>query len=321
MAVYTDINKSDLENIFANYDIGKPIEILPISNGINNSNYKVITSNGNYLLTIIEDGSISSSDINFITNLITELSKADIPTPKPVLNKEGCQVIEFAGKPLIITSFLEGGHIRNVKEFTATDKIGDILAKIHLASANIDMNRKNPMAITDMISNIDKYLEQANNFKQNCKKDIIKTANNILENWPEDLPMGIIHADLFPDNILFNPDKTKITGVLDFYLSGRDFFAYDLAICINAWCFSCDNSNIKKAKLMLDAYQKHRHLQKAEIDNFQILMQAASLRFLLSRMYEWFNKPKDALVTPHNPQEYIDKLEYHKQHNIIGELI
>ncbi len=320
MAVYTEIDKYYLDDLLKNYDIGKCECLHPISDGISNSNYKLSTNKNEYLLTIIEDKNTDDEDIKFVVDILQKLKEQKIPTPAPIIDKSDSIIHKYKNKPLIITEFLQGQHIKNSQDFDATDIVGELIAKIHITTDSIKYIRKNPRPITNLIANIDKYTNYADKFQTGWGGKIINIAQNIISNWQDNLPSGIIHADLFPDNILFNNNKKQISGVIDFYMAGHDIFAYDLAICINAWCFAGNEIDIAKTKKMLDAYQKIRPLTNAEKVIFQTIMQAAAIRFLLSRLYEWFNLPKDALVTPHNPQEYMDKLDYHIKNNIIEQI-
>lgn len=313
MAVYTHISDTDLENMLSGYTIGTAQSCEAIATGINNSNYALKTDQGRYILTIVEDFSPGQEALPYITALMKHLHGHGVPCPRVLPDRNGKFIQMRQGKPALILSFLKG---REASPITAEHcaALGHMLAKMHKASQSFTQKRNNPWSVPKLLQDKTNHLQHAAEFDAALPAILEQHFENLSQNWPTDLPQGGIHADLFPDNALF--DGTTLTGIIDFYLSAQDILAYDLAICINAWCFDAAVLNVEKATALITAYQKEHALTKNEITQLQILHQGAALRFLLSRLAEWINRPKDALVTPHNPQDYIDRLHYHTTHDI-----
>ena len=312
MAVYTKLSKEDIIFILSDYQIGNLIEFQGIQDGIENTNYFIKTKKGKFILTIFENR-VNSQDIPFFINLMKFLNQNNFISPEPLENKEGKILNKFKIKKFILVNFLEG---KPKVKITPNDcyLIGDLIGNLQNKSRYCDLIRKNSLS-----------LEDCKKIFQDCKNSISEKEINILrdglydliedslkdclEKWPTHLPKGIIHGDLFPDNVFFL--NNKVSGVIDFYFSCVDIKIYEIAIVINAWCFDQHNTlNIEKVKNLIKGFTLHNNLTKDEIFSLNILAKGASLRFLITRLFDWYNTPKNSYVKRKDPQEYIDKLLY-----------
>ena len=308
MAVYTHVNKEELILFLKGYQLGQLKSFEEISEGVENTNYKLITEKGAYILTLYEDR-VKKEDIPFFLDFMFHLSSNKINCPLPIRNKESKLISELNSKPASILSFLNGTSSKKIT-VEQTFEVGSVLAKIHLTGKKINIKRKNPMSINNFEELIINSAETANTISSDLNIDISNEFNRIKKNWPKDLPSGIIHADLFPDNVLF--EKNNISGVIDFCFSCIDFFSYDLGICINAWCFTEEGFDLSLSENLLKGYQSIRKLEVSEIENLPILCSASSLRFLLTRLNDWKSEKKNAVVTPKNPKDFIKILKFNK---------
>lgn len=309
MAVYTDVSDEELAAFIATYDIGGLLSFKGIAEGVENSNYLLRTEAGNFILTLYEKR-VNPDDLPFFLNLKKHLSKNGISCPLPVANREGELLGELAGRPAAIVTFLEGMWVRRPKVQHCSE-LGAGMAAMHLAGSDFGMSRANSLSVQNWRPLYEQSGERSDTvFPGLC--DLIETELSFLENnWPVALPSGVIHADLFPDNVFYLNDK--LSGLIDFYFACNDAFAYDLAICLNAWCFEIDGSfNVTKARALLNGYQGVRPLSQQEFDALPILARGSALRFMLTRIYDWLSVPEGALVTPKDPIEYLKKLRFHQ---------
>ena len=307
MAVYTHVSSEDLNLFLKDYEIGKLIEYVGISEGVENTNYKLKTEKGSFILTIYEDR-VEKKDIPFFLEYMFFLSSNGIKCPLPLRNNNNL-FSEIVGKPASILTFLDGASTLSVTEKQAY-QLGLILGKIHNISTSLEIKRKNPMGLESFLQLIKNSTTTAETFSKYLIKDMLEEYNRVKSNWPKDLPKGIIHADLFPDNILFH--EGQISGVIDFSFSCNDFLSYDLSICINAWCFKDGEFDISLSRNLLKGYQKERKLSNEEIEKLPILCSGSALRFLLTRLVDWRVSNESAMVTPKNPNEFIKILDFHK---------
>ena len=314
MAVYTHISLEDINLFINDYEIGKLIEYEGISEGVENTNYKLKTEKGSFILTIYEDR-VEKKDIPFFLEYMFYLSSNGIKCPLPLKNKNKL-FSEILDKPASILTFLDGSSTPSVTEKQAY-QLGLILGKMHNISTSLEINRKNPIGLRSFSKLIENSITNAEKFSKDLSKNIYEEYDRICSNWPKDLPSGIIHADLFPDNILFHDDQ--ISGVIDFSFSCNDFLSYDLSICINAWCFRDGEFDILLSRNLLNGYQKERKLRNDEIEKLPILCSGSALRFLLTRLIDWKVSDEKVLVTPKNPNEFIKILNFHKEINDPGE--
>ena len=309
MAVYTKVSKKDLEELLAGYDVGKLEKFTAIAAGIQNSNYFIDTTKAKYVLTIYED-SVNDDDLPFFLGVMDHFAKHDVPCPLPIQNKGGEPLSKIKGKLCAIVSFVQG-HEDDVFTDAHIIAVGKNLAKMHLAGHDFTMQRENDLSVGGWFDLFSKVKSRADEFELGIAEEIDETLHMLKDKWPKDLPKGAIHSDLFPDNVLFNDDAT-IAGIIDFYFACSDFYMYDFAVCLNAWCFDEDYKfNKKKAKLLFDSYNAVRKVSDAEYDALPILASGAAMRFFLTRIYDWLNRVEGVMLTPKAPLEYLQKLRFH----------
>jgi len=310
MAVYTDVAADELAEFLSLYDIGELLSYKGIAEGVENSNFLLHTSAGSFILTLYEKR-VAKGDLPFFIGLMTHLASHGINCPQPVTNRQGEALGMLAGRPAAIITFLEGIWPRKPNATHCTG-VGAVLAKMHLAGGDFSMARANALSVAGWRPLFDAAAARADEL-QHGLRDFIAAELDYLEGgvWPRDLPQGVIHADLFPDNVFFLGEK--LSGVIDFTFACHDMLAYDVAICLNAWCFESDHSfNVTKARAFLGAYARERRLSEAEQDALPLLARGAAIRFLLTRLVDWLNVPPGALVRPKDPLEYVRKLRFHQ---------
>jgi len=309
MAVYTEVSDEEVIDFVAAYDIGDVVALKGIAEGVENSNFLLQTTQGSYILTLYEKR-VRAEDLPFFLSLMSHLQSKGIPCPLPLATSDGEQLRSLCGRPACLTTFLEGMWPRKIKPFHLSE-LGAALGRFHLEGADFDMVRANNLSISGWRPLFELSRERAHEVRGDLC-DILQQELDFLEaNWPADLPFGVCHADLFPDNVFFIGDK--LSGLIDFYFACNDFYAYDLGICLNAWCFEKDSSfNTTKARNLLTAYSKVRPLTQEELDALPILARGSAVRFLLTRLYDWLHGPKDALVRPKDPVEYLNILRFHQ---------
>lgn len=315
MAVYTEVSDEDVIDFAADYGIGAVVALKGIAEGVENSNYLLQTSEGSYILTLYEKR-VHAEDLPFFLSLMGYLQSKGIPCPQPLTTRYGDQLRTLCGRPACLTSFLEGMWPRKIKPFHLTE-LGSALGRLHLAGADFDMHRANNLSIGGWRPLFEQSKERAHEVHPELT-GILQTELDFLEsNWPRNLPYGVCHADLFPDNVFFIGNS--LSGLIDFYFACNDFYAYDLGICLNAWCFEKDSSfNSTKARNLLTAYSKTKPLTQDELDALPVLARGSAVRFLLTRLYDWLHGPKDALVRPKDPLEYLSILRFHQGVNSVA---
>ena len=310
MAVYTKINKKDISHINKNFEIEKIIDFKGIKQGIENTNYLLKSKNKKFILTIFEKR-VSQKEIPFFMKLMDQLNRSKINCPKPQKNKKGSYLIKIKKKTACIVSFLNGKDKKIVNLKNCYD-IGKMIAKMHLTTKKINLSRKNSMNIKYLKPLLNKIKFKSNKFT-NIEKFIKLNFNDIKMKWPKKLPSGIIHGDLFIDNIFFK--KNKLSGMIDFYFAANDFFMYEIAICINALCFEKKKSkfliNKIKVKNLIKGYEKIRKISIKEKKSLNILCRGAAIRYFMTRLYDYSNTPKTALIKIKDPREYYQKLVIH----------
>tara|TARA_B100000686_G_scaffold219782_1_gene226870 strand:+ start:1202 stop:2173 length:972 start_codon:yes stop_codon:yes gene_type:complete len=321
MAVYTKINSKELRHIQKKFNFGKIISIVGIKKGIENTNYLINTKKNKYILTIFEKR-VKKKDLPFFMDLMFGLSKLKIKCPEPIKDKKGKYLFKIKKKSACLVSFLKG---KDKKELNYSDCIivGRNIAKLHIASKKLKLFRNNSLSLNSwkpLLNKIDNRINKlSTNLKSLMKKDLIYIKNN----WPKKLPSGIIHCDLFIDNIFFH--NNRFYGFIDFYFSSHDYLAYELATCINALCFIKKNNTFvldrKKSSKLLSGYQSVRKLTLSEKKSFNILCRGSALRYLLTRSYDYLNTPKNALINIKDPREYLQKLNFHRNFNSFNEYI
>ena len=312
MAVYTKLNQSKVEEILSNYNLGKLDTFKGIEEGIENTNYFLSANKKKFILTIYEKR-VQSEDLPFFSDLMSFLNKASFKCPAPILNNDNSTITNFDGKKLMIVSFLEGKSKSNLSPNNCK-AIGIEIAKMHELTKNFKIKRQNNLSVNSWRNLFNSVKDQCSKLNEDLPKLIEENLLSVEKNWPKDLPKGIIHADLFNDNIFFNKDK--FSGIIDFYFSCEDFFAFEIAICFNALCFDGIKENLSfnvtKAKNFIEGYSSVRKLSNIEKQSIKVLSQGAALRFLLTRVFDALNTVEGAIVKVKDPIEYLKRLEFHK---------
>jgi homoserine kinase type II len=309
MAVYTDVSADDLTRFLSVYDIGELLFYKGIAEGVENSNFLVHTSAGNFILTLYEKR-VAEDDLPFFLGLMEHLAERGITCPQPVKNRQGGVLGKIAGRPAAIVSFLDGLWIRRPSP-SHCSAVGEALARLHLAGADFKPKRANALSIESWRPLYEHATVRGDSVRQGLCSEIEMELDALEKSWPHRLPQGVIHADLFPDNVFFLGNK--LSGLIDFYFACTDTLAYDVAVCLNAWCFESDHSfNVTKGRSLLNAYGKVRALSEAELKALPVLARGAAMRFLLTRLVDWLAVPDGALVRPKDPLEYYRKLRFHQ---------
>ncbi len=309
MAVYTEITDEEVARFAADYDIGQVVACKGIAEGIENTNYLLVTDAGTFILTLYEKR-VKVEDLPFFLGLMEHLAQRGIPCPTPVHGRDGQTLRRLAGRSAVIVTFLKGMWPRR-PTLAHCAALGEAMARMHVAAADFPMTRPNDLSVAGWRPLFAAATASGDDVAADLVTELDEELTALEREWPVSLPSGVIHADLFPDNVFFDGDR--LSGIIDFYFACSDFFAYDLAVCLNAWCFESDGSlNTTKARRLVNAYGEVRALSDDELDALPILARGAAMRFLLTRLYDWLNTPSDALVTPKNPMEYIRKMRFHR---------
>jgi homoserine kinase type II len=311
MAVYTEVSDDELRDFMAAYDLGNLLSCKGIAEGVENSNFLIVTDYSPFILTLYEKR-VHEEDLPYFLGLMEHIADKGFTCPTPVRTREGEALRRLAGRPAAIVTFLTGMWPRRISQEHCT-ALGQALARFHAAGTDFPMTRPNALSIGDwgpLFAKIDE--EEADDVQHGLAAEIAAELAFLKANWPTDLPRGTIHADLFPDNVFF--ENNTLTGFIDFYFACTDWLAYDIAICLNAWCFEPDGSFVPvRGRALLQAYQSVRKLTDAELAALPILARGAALRFLLTRLYDWINHPPGAMVRKKDPLEYRRRLSFHQR--------
>ena len=311
MAVYTKLSESDLKEFFLNYNLGKLLNYKEIKEGIENTNYFIQMESGKFILTLYEKR-VEEKDLPFFIGLMKNLFDKNFPSPNPIINKNGNYITEIKNKKAAVISFLIG---KTKKKFNPNEcyQVGLYTARLHFITKNLSGKRENKLSVNSWREIYNKVKNDCSKIHKNLPKIIEKNLAEIEDNWPKNIPSGIIHADLFPDNIFFN--NNKLSGIIDYYFSCHDFYAFEIAICLNALCFEGQNQNLSfnvtKAKNFINGYSSVRKLTDQEKKSLKVLCQGAAIRFLLTRVFDYLNLIDGALVKIKDPIEYLKRLEFH----------
>jgi homoserine kinase type II len=309
MAVYTEIGDDELRAFVTAYDIGEVLSCKGIAEGVENSNYLLGTERGAFILTLYEKR-VAPVDLPFFIALMDHLAHQGVACPTPVRATDGEALRTLCGRPAAIVTFLNGMWPRRVEPFHCAG-VGAALARLHGAGASFPMSRPNDLSIPGWHRLYVACAARADELQAGLSAEIGAELDDLEAAWPSGLPSGVIHADLFPDNVFFR--DRDLSGLIDFYFACTDAFAYDLAICLNAWCFEPDGSfNVTKARLLVGHYRGERELAAPEIAALPLLARGSALRFLLTRLYDWLHHPEGAFVRPKDPLEYLRKLRFHR---------
>ena len=312
MAVYTEVTDDALRAFLAEYDLGELVAFRGIAEGVENSNYNLRTSGGDFILTLYEKR-VDPADLPYFLGLMEHLAARGVSCPRPVHGRDGSALRLLAGRHAAITTFLPGVWPRRIRQAHCAP-VGAALAALHLAGADYRTERRNALGPEGWTPLLERALADggaaAEALSPGLGQELRAALARILEAWPRDLPRGQIHADLFPDNVFFLGEE--VSGLIDFYFAATDLYAYDVAVCLNAWCFEPDMSlNVTKARAMLRAYAARRGLSAAELAALPVLAQGAAIRFALTRLYDWVHTPPGALVTRKDPRDYVRRLRFH----------
>ena len=309
MAVYTDVSEPQLADFIGAYDIGELLSYKRIAEGVENSNFLLRTTAGTYILTLYEKR-VNRSDLPFFVGLMEHLAERGLSCPLPVHTRAGESLGELSGRPAAIFTFLEGMWTRRPAPQHCR-AVGEALAGMHGKAADFPLHRRNGLAVADWRPLFESCGDRVDGIEAGLAAEIGAELDFVEANWPADLPKGVIHADLFPDNVFFL--SGELSGLIDFYFACNDLLAYDLAIAVCAWCFEQDGSfNITKGRALIGGYASVRPLSAAELAALPVLCRGAALRFLLTRLYDWLTVPDDSFVTKKDPMEYLGKLRFHR---------
>ncbi|HWA92022.1 MAG TPA: homoserine kinase [Rhizomicrobium sp.] len=307
MAVYTDVSFEELEAFLADYDVGHAATFKGIAEGVENSNFFLRTASASFVLTLYEKR-VRENDLPFFLGLMEHLSSRGIACPLPVRRKDGALWGTLNGRAAALLTFLDGVSLRSPQpEHCAA--AGAALAALHEAGADFALYRPNALSVDGWRDLAAALIPQADTVEPGLGTLIEKTLEQL--HWPHPLPSGVIHADLFPDNVLFLGGR--VSGLIDFYFACNDALAYDLAVQLNAWCFHGDGSyDFTRGRSLIAAYRKHRELSEAEIAALPMLAQGAALRFLLTRLHDLLHHDPNALVRPKDPRDFAKRLRFHR---------
>jgi homoserine kinase type II len=308
MAVYTDIGFDELGAVLAAYDVGAPRSFKGIAEGVENSNYLLHTDRGTYILTLYEKR-VSAEDLPFFLGLLEHLAGKGIACPRPVRTRAGAQATVLKDRPAALLTFLDGLSLSDPRPGDCA-AAGAALAALHRAGADFPRHRENSLSLSGWRSLAKAVGARADGVEDGLSALIESNLAALENSWPGDLRAGIIHADLFPDNVLFIDGK--VSGLIDFYFACNDSYAYDLAVMINAWCFETDGRFSRaRSQRLIAAYAEERALSTQEIAALPILARGAALRFLLTRLQDWLDHDARALVRPKDPREFAHRLRFH----------
>jgi homoserine kinase type II len=316
LAVYTDISEDDLKSFLGQYDVGELTSYKGIAEGVENTNFLLHTTKDPLILTLYEKR-VEKSDLPFFLGLKQHLFAKGLSCPLPLPRKDGELLGELSDRPAALISFLEGMWLRK-PEARHCREVGKALAAMHLAGEGFELKRPNALSVEGWKVLWEKSEARADEVEKGLQQEIRTDLDFLAANWPKDLPAGVIHADLFQDNVFFLGDE--LSGLIDFYFACNDLLAYDVSICLNAWCFEKDGAyNVTKGKALLEGYQSVRPMSQAELDALPLLARGSALRFFLTRLYDWLTTPEGALVVKKDPLEYLRKLRFHRTISHVAE--
>ena len=304
MAVFTRVTESEFTAWLGNYSLGSLLELQGIASGIENTNYFVTTSNGRFVLTLFEK--LNAQELPFYLNLMAHLARHGIPCPSPVANRDNQYLGELNGKPACIVSRLAG---KSLIQPTAANcaAVGEMLGEMHVAGMGFDEKIQNPRDAIWRASTANQVMS----FLSAQDASLLQTEVEYHQQHTlADLPRGVVHADLFRDNVLF--DGERVGGLIDFYFACNDSLLYDVAITVNDWCMGeAGKLDEVRSRALLDAYHAVRPFNANEIDKWPVALRVAALRFWISRLFD-LHKPRDGeLVNAHNPDQFKHILQQH----------
>jgi homoserine kinase type II len=310
MAVYTEVTDDDVAAFLQQYDLGEVVSMKGIAEGVENSNFLLSTTTGTYILTLYEKR-VKRDDLPFFLGLMEHLAGRGIRCPTPIHGRDGAALRELCGRPAAIVTFLQGMWPKRI-DVNHCRQLGRAIAQMHEAGRDFALRRPNDLSVDGWRPLLEACGARADEVERGLAEELSTELDVLEQAWPRDLPEGVIHADLFPDNVFFH--KGEVSGFIDFYFACNDQLAYDLAVCLNAWCFEPSNEfNATKARALLQSYQEVRRFSQAELQAIPTLARGAAMRFLLTRLFDWLNHPEGAYVAPKDPREYLRKLRFHRE--------
>jgi len=311
MAVYTELSESEIKAFLAMYDLPPLAAAEGIRAGVENTNYLLTFADGSKRILTLFEKRVAEADLPFFAGLMQHLASQGIPCPMPVTTKEGAAIERIKNKPAVMVTFLQGKGASVIQNIHMSE-LGAHMAKMHLAAQNYGCARANALSLKGWKTLFAKIVSRVDTILPDLASELTTELQVLEASWPKELPSGVIHADLFPDNVFYD-DADKLTGIIDFYFACNDMLVYELAICLNAWCFEKRYEfNITRAKLMLRAYHSVRPISEAELEALPVLARGAALRFFLTRAHDWLFPVEGAQVTPKDPLEYLKKLRFHR---------
>lgn len=314
MAVYTSVARAELETFLDAYDLGALVAFEGVEQGVENTNYIVTATGGRFVLTLFEKR-VAEADLPFFAAAMAHVSARGVPAPAPVADKTGRVFAALKGRPAALFTFLEGRQ-RTIPSIADCRAMGALNARLHRASAGFAPSRMNGMSLTTWRMLADTCRSRAGEAASGLSALIDDELAYLESAWPKGLPAGLIHADLFPDNVFFDGDA--ISGVIDFYFACTDQYVYDLALSLNAWAAAGGAWDDSAARAFLESYQTERPLSTAEKAALPVCLRGASLRILLTRLHDWLHRVDGALVTVKDPLEYRNLLLLHRSGGSTG---
>ena len=309
MAVYTHLNADDLAGLIAEYDVGELVSAKGIAEGVSNSNWLVETTGGRFILTMYEHR-IDANDLPFFLGLLDHLSAKGSPVPRTIHDRAGAAFRTIGGKAVALIEFLPGVSIDTPRPAHAR-AVGEALAGIHVAAADFSEERANTMGLAEWRKLLGDCGARLGEIDPGLPKLVADELEFLEANWPEDLPRSVIHADLFPDNVLMLGNR--VSGLIDFYFACTDVMAYDLAVTHAAWCFDAEGSYRPAiGEALVAGYDERRPLPDPAWAALPVLARGACMRFLASRAYDWLHTPADALVTRKDPLVFARRLSFYE---------
>lgn len=307
MAVYTHVGEAALAALLQRYDLGALTTFKGIAEGVENSNYFLATTCGRFILTLYEKR-VAEADLPFFLALMEHLAQRRIPCPVPVHDRDGQVQQKVAGRPAALITFLDGVSLERSTPHNCHN-VGAALAALHDAGGDFAMRRPNNLSLAGWRRLADQDVAAADQVEPGLAALIGDEMAELEQHWPTDLPSGIIHADLFPDNVLFLDNR--VSGIIDFYFACTDMLAYDLAVCLNAWCFDAQHRYDEGLGwAFIQGYESVRPLGPGERQTLALLARGAAMRFLLTRLHDWLNPAPGAIVRPKDPREYAARLRF-----------
>ena len=309
MAVYTHLTADDLAGLIAEYDVGELVSAKGIAEGVSNSNWLIETTSGRFILTMYEHR-VEASDLPFFLGLLDHLSAKGSPVPRTIHDRAGSAFRTIDDKAIALIEFLPGVSIDTPLPSQAR-AVGEALAGIHMAAADFPGERANTMGLAAWRKLLGDCGQRLAEIDVGLPDMIARELDFLDSEWPTELPRSVIHADLFPDNVLMLGNS--VSGLIDFYFACTDIMAYDLAVTHAAWCFAADGSYIPAiGSALVEGYNARRPLPREARAALPVLARGACMRFLASRAYDWLHTPADALVTRKDPMIFARRLSFYE---------